>query len=128
MNISIKFFEDKFIDAIGAGIYGIYIQANNSSEELLYVGESVFVLIRCATHLYEIKKGTGYLGFKKDTIENESITLSFRLLKTETDTKKRKAIEKEIIKHKHPKMQSGISDRVKVVENMIDEMTKLLNQ
>lgn len=99
MNIKVKFFEDKFVEAIGAGIYEIYVQIN-SKEELLYVGESVFVLVRCATHLYEII----------------------------SDKKMRKAKEKEVIKDKHPRMQSGISDRVKSIENMISEMTDFLNK
>ena len=98
MDIKVKFFEDRFVEAIGPGIYGIYFQTNAENKELLYVGESVFVLVRCAAHLYEIVKGDGYLGFTK-----------------------------EIIKDRHPKMQSEISDRVKSIEDMIKEMTNLLN-
>lgn len=127
MNIKVKFFEDKFVEAIGAGIYEIYVQIN-SKEELLYVGESVFVLVRCATHLYEIIKGNGYLGFTKEMIENYNITLAFKLLISESDKKMRKAKEKEVIKDKHPRVQSGISDRVKSIENMISEMTDFLNK
>lgn len=127
MNIKIKFFEDKFVEAIGAGIYEIYIQTDGK-EELLYVGESVFVLVRCATHLYEIVKGNGYLGFKKEMIDNKTITLVFKLLISESDMKKRKSKEKEVINDKHPRMQSGISDRVKSIEEMISEMTDFLNE
>lgn len=118
MNIKVKFFDDKFLEAIGAGIYEIYVQTDNK-EELLYVGESVFVLVRCATHLYEIIKGNGYLGFTKEMIEKKNITLAFKLLISESDMKKRKSKEKEVIKDKHPRMQSGISDRVKSIENMV---------
>lgn len=127
MNIKVKFFEDKFVDAIGAGIYGIYVQTDGK-EELLYVGESVFVLIRCATHLYEIVKGNGYLGFKKEMMNDKTFTLIFKLLFSEPDTKKRKSKEKEIIRDKHPRMQSGISDRIKSIEEMIREMTDYLNE
>ena len=127
MNLKVKFFEDKFVDAIGAGIYEIYVQSYGK-EELLYVGESVFVLVRCATHLYEIAKGNGYLGFTKEMIENNNITLVFRFLISESDKKERKAKEKEVIKDKHPRMQSEISDRVKSVEKMISEMTEFLNE
>ena len=95
---------------------------------MLYVGESVFVLVRCATHLYEIVKGNGYLGFTKEMIESNNITLVFELLTSESDKKKRKAKEKEVIKDKHPRMQSEISDRVKPIEEMIGEMTNLLNE
>lgn len=45
MNFKVKFFEDSFLDAIGAVVYEIYIQKDDN-EELLYVGESVFVLVR----------------------------------------------------------------------------------
>lgn len=127
MSFKVKFFEDDFIDAIGAGIYGIYVQTNGR-EELLYIGESVFVLVRCATHLYEIAKGNGYLGFTKERIENNNIVLVFKLLDSEPAQKKRKEKEKEFIIIKHPQMQSGISDRVKSVENMINELTNILNE
>lgn len=127
MNIKVKFFEDKFVEAIWAGIYEIYIQTDGK-EELLYVGESVFVLVRCATHLYEIAKGNGFLGFKKEMFNNNTITLAFKLLTSESNMKKRKSKEKEVIKDKHPRMQSGISDRVKSIEEMISEMTDYLNK
>ncbi|MCI8848852.1 MAG: hypothetical protein HFF86_06205 [Oscillibacter sp.] len=127
MDIKVKFFEDSFVEATGPGIYGIYFQTNTENKELLYVGESVFVLVRCATHLYEIVKGDGYLGFTKEIIERNNITLAFELLLSESDKKRRKAKEKEIIKGRHPKMQSEISDRVKSIEDMIKEMTNLLN-
>lgn len=127
MKIRIKFFESNFVEAIKAGIYEIYIQVNGK-EELLYIGESVFVLVRCATHLYEIAKGNGYLGFTKDRIENENITLVFKLYRPIVDKEIRKKTEKTLIAEKHPVMQSGISDRVKSIENMIDELTNLLNE
>lgn len=127
MSFKVKFFEDDLIDAIGAGIYGIYVQTNDR-EELLYIGESVFVLVRCATHLYEIVKGNGYLGFTKEGIENNNILLIFKLFAAEPDQKKRKEKENKLIKLKNPRMQSGIRDRVKSVESMIIEMTKLLNR
>ncbi len=127
MSFKVKFFGDDFIDAIGAGIYGIYVQTNDR-EELLYIGESVFVLVRCATHLYEIVKGNGYLGFTKEVIENNNILLVFKLFVSEPDQKKRKEKENKFIELENPRMQSGIRDRVKSVENMIIEMTNILNR
>lgn len=127
MKIKIKFFEDRFHEAIEAGIYEIYLKVNQK-EELLYIGESVFVLLRCATHLYEIAKGNGYLGFTKEHIENDNITLIFKLYDSIDDQKIRKTTEKKLIAAKHPAMQSGISDRVKSIEKMIDELTNLLNE
>ena len=129
MNFKVKFFEDSFLDAIGAGVYEIYIQ-RNGDEQLLSVGESVFVLVRCATHLYEIVKGKGYLGFNKENLENDCFTLVFKLYSMEPDEAKkkqsRKQKEKEVIEKKNPIMQSGISDRVKSIEEMINQMTLFL--
>lgn len=128
IKIKVKFFEDDFIEAIGAGVYGIYILQKDSKEKLLYVGESVFVLVRCATHLYEIVKGNGYLGFQQKMFESNSITLTFKLLLSESDKKKRKAQEIEFIKNLDPAMQSKIKDRVKPIEDMVNKMTDLLNE
>ncbi len=124
MNIEVKFFEGNLTKAIGAGIYGIYAE-HNGKRELLYIGESVFVLVRCATHLYEIAKGIGYLGFSQEKL-NEDIIIEFELLLEENNRGVRKAKEKEKIKDMHPIMQSGISDRVKPVEEMIDALVKML--
>ncbi len=126
MALKVEFFENKFVKAIGAGIYGIYIK-NNNTEELLYIGESVFVLVRCAIHLYKIVEENGYLGFTKDMLDNNDIELIFKLLDLEPDISKRKKKEKEFVKEKKPRLQSGISDRVKPIEEMIGEITKLLD-
>lgn len=126
--MKIKFFEDNFVEAIKAGIYEIYIQINGEEEKLLYIGESVFVLVRCAAHLYEITKGNGYFGFTKERIKNDNITLVFKLYCSIDDKEIRKKTEKELIAEKHPIMQSGISDRVKSPENMVAELTNLLQK
>lgn len=47
---------------------------NKEEENLLYLGESVCPLIRCATHLYETNKEKGYLEFTKEILEYEDIT------------------------------------------------------
>ena len=125
--MNIRFFENQLEDAIGAGIYEIYIQ-KNGKEDLIYIGESVFVLVRCAMHLYEMRKGEGYLGSTKDFLDSTDITVVFKLLMNESDRRKRQTKEAELVKEKHPKMQSGIKDRVKSIEAMIDEMTLLLNE
>jgi len=126
MNIIIDFFKNDLIQAIGAGIYEISIYKNNKST-VLYIGESVFVLVRCASHLYELKKNPEYFGFTKDTIEDSSITLKFRLIKKEDDRTLRKKIEKELIKENKPLSQSGISDHQKSVEEKILSLTYFLD-
>ncbi len=125
MSLKVEFFQDDLVDAVGAGIYEIYVKKDDKLQ-LIYVGESVFVLVRCGTHLYEIKKGKGYLGFTKDFLDNYEIELVFKLNSLEADRTKRKANEKEIIKEKNPLQQSGVSDRTKTVEQMINDMAEFL--
>lgn len=127
MNIKVHFFEDRLVDAVGAGVYEIYAKINDK-EELFYVGESVFVLVRCATHLYEISKGKGYLGFTEEMIKKDNITLIFNLHDNIANKADRVKIENELIATKNPRMQSGIKDRVKSIEDMIDELTNFLNR
>lgn len=127
MKIKVKFFEERLVDAVGAGVYEIYAKIDDK-EELFYVGESVFVLVRCATHLYEISKGNGYLGFDKEKIEKENITLIFKLYDNVASKNDRTRIENELISIKKPRMQSGIKDRVKPIEEMIAELTNFLNE
>lgn len=127
MKIKVQFFEERLVDAVGAGVYEIYAKTDNK-EELFYVGESVFVLVRCATHLYEISKGKGYLGFDKEKIEKDNLTLIFKLYDNVSSKIDRTVLEKELIDTKKPIMQSGIKDRVKPIEDMIDELTNFLNE
>lgn len=127
MNIKVQFFEDSLVNAVGAGVYQIYAKTE-TKEELFYVGESVFVLVRCAAHLYEISKGKGYLGFTKEKIENDNITLIFKLYNNVENKADRIKLENELIDTENPRMQSGIKDRLKPVEAMIEELTNFLNE
>lgn len=126
MNIKVEFFQDDLIKAIGAGIYEISINQNNKSE-VLYIGESVFVLVRCASHLYELKKKPEYFGFTDKTIDNPGITLKFCLIEKNDDSASRKKRELELIKARKPLSQNGISDRQKNVEDKIEALTQFLN-
>ena len=115
MKIQINFFNEKFIEAIGAGIYKISIRYNDK-QELLYIGESEFVLVRCAAHLYELKKKPEYLGFDKNSIENEKIVLDFALIEQKEKQHQRRKLEIQYIDIYKPIMQSGIKDRMKSIE------------
>lgn len=99
--MNIRFFENSLENAIGAGIYEIYI-LKNGKEELIYIGESVFVLVRCATYLYEMKKGEGYLGFTKDMLDRADLTVVFKLLMNENDRRTRQTKESELVKKSIP--------------------------
>ena len=125
MKIKIEFFKDKFIDAIGAGIYKVTVEYKNNSN-LIYIGESVFVLVRCATHLYKLKNNPSYFGFNDETIENEDIVLKFELIESNSDTKERKAKENQLIKEMKPSMQSGIKDRM-IQGEKIDVLARVLD-
>lgn len=125
MKIQIEFFKQDLVDAIGAGVYEICVCKNGKSSTL-YIGESVFVLVRCASHLYNLKKNPEYLGFTKETIEDSEISLCFHLLKQEKNAIERKKEEKKLVKEKSPLSQSGISDRQKNTEERIEALTNFL--
>ncbi|MCT6818034.1 MAG: hypothetical protein M3043_16690 [Lysinibacillus fusiformis] len=126
MNITIQFFQRDLIPAIGAGIYEISVYKNDESR-VLYIGESVFVLVRCASHLYELNKDPKYFGFTEETIRDSDVKLKFRLLEKVNKRDLRKKREKELIKEKAPLTQSGISDYQKSVEDKISALTSFLN-
>lgn len=70
----------------------------------------------------------GYLGFDKDKIEKDNITLIFKLYDNVSSKKDRIALEKKLIDTKKPIMQSGVKDRVKSIDDMKDELTNFLNE
>lgn len=126
MKIGVRFFENNIVEAISGGIYKISVQANGE-EELLYIGESFSMLIRCATHLYSLKKNPEYFGFTEETIDREDIVIIVEKLEKEADMKLRKDKEKKYIKDLHPIMQSEISDRMKSVDDKISALEKFLS-
>lgn len=126
MNIKVEFFQDDLIQAIGAGIYEVSVY-KNKKPKVLYIGESVFVLVRCASHLYELKRKPEYFGFTDKTINDPGITLKFKLIEKNSNNVSRKKRELEFIKERRPLSQSGISDRQKNVEDKIEELTQFLN-
>lgn len=79
MKINIEFFHDDFINAIGAGVYEIIVSIGENSRSL-YIGESFWIIVRCATHLYRLKKNPEYFGFTSNTIDRTDITVSFKLI------------------------------------------------
>ncbi len=130
MKIKIDFFSDNFTEAIGAGIYKISVVNANGDVAPLYIGESVFILVRCATHLFELKKNPNYLGFTKKSIENPETTLKFELLCQIADKQERKHCEKELInetlKTQQLICQNGISDRMKGIDEKIEALESFL--
>jgi len=126
MKLKIEFFNKDLIDAIGSGVYDISIEANGKTKSL-YIGESVFVLVRCAAHLYEFKKNPEYFGFDNENINNDSIIFKFSLVEAiynKSDRKKREGVE---ISRCEPLSQSGINDRMKDIESKIIALREFLD-
>lgn len=132
MKIKIDFFSENLVKAIGAGIYKVSVIKPNGDEAPLYIGESVFVLVRCATHLFELMRNPGYFGFTQKDIENDQIILKFEMLKQIVDNQERKHLEKELIKETLKTQsiicQNGISDRMKGIDEKIEALNNFLNQ
>ena len=133
--MEICFFEGnkQFMDAIGAGIYEIKICKNKNGktkEKVLYIGESVFVLVRCAYHLYKLRKDPTYFGFTEDMSKYPDVTLRFSLLKLQDDQTSRRREEKDIISEEkeQPLTQSGKSDRMKSKEEKIAAVREFLEE
>ena len=121
----IDFFSSNFIEAIGAGVYKVSVINANGDIAPLYIGESVFVLVRCATHLFEFKKNPAYFGFNEKS-------LKFELYRQIDEQQKRKQCEKELIKEilktQQIICQNGISDRMKGIDEKIKALENFLSQ
>lgn len=126
MKIKVMFFNDQLIDVIGAGIYKIII-CKDERERILYIGESVFVLVRCAQHLFQLNKKPEYFGFTDNTIDDPEILLKFQLVDSVADKKDRKMKEKYLIDSEKPLVQSGIKDYMKRKNDKIDSVNGFIN-
>lgn len=131
MKVKVEFFKDEFCDAVGAGVYEIIVSKNGKSAPL-YVGESVVVLARCATHLFRLKSDPSYFGFQEDTIEDENITLKFTLCEFPRDRDKekkedRREIERNRITNEKPLTQSETSDKQKSKADKISALNDFLD-
>lgn len=54
MQLKIELFENDMGEALEPGVYQIEIQ-KGIKKEILYIGESVYPLVRCSEHLYNLK-------------------------------------------------------------------------
>jgi len=127
MKIKIDFFSGDLIEAIGSGVYEVAVTINGEATSL-YIGESTFVLVRCASHLYELKKKPEYFGFSDDLLGCSDIGLRFSLIIPEGDRSRRKEREKIEIEKCKPKplCQSGLSDRMKPIEEKVEALAQFL--
>lgn len=60
--MKINFFNNDIKDALKTGVYVISLTCENGQKKELYIGESVWPLVRCATHLYKVYKNPIYFG------------------------------------------------------------------
>lgn len=130
MKIKVIFFSEDLVAAIGAGVYKASVIKPDGDSAPLYIGESFSVLIRCATHLFELMRNPGYFGFTPTSIEDARITLKFEMLEQIDDSCERKHREKEIINEtlntQQIICQSGVSDRMKSIDDKVRSLTEFL--
>ncbi|MEG3297206.1 hypothetical protein [Streptococcus suis] len=112
MNLQVQFFQNDVIKAIEGGVYQISLQKVDGERRVLYIGESFSMLIRCAQHLYQLRKYPEYLGMTTETLRNQNLILMFEILELEEAMGIRRKKEKEYIKKYRPLLQSGLSDRM----------------
>ncbi len=104
MKINIDFFDGQIIDAIGAGVYQIDIKKGDKVQTL-YVGESKHVIKRCGEHLYDFSNDIRYFGFTEESINDNEITLIFRIIEKEEVTCERTIKERNLISLQNPLSQ-----------------------
>ncbi|HFI0100275.1 TPA: hypothetical protein ACGORY_000838 [Streptococcus suis] len=112
MNIQVRFFQNDVIKAIKGGVYQISLQKVGGERRVLYIGESFSMLIRCAQHLYQLRKYPEYLGMTTEILHDQNLILMFEILELEEAMGVRRNKEKEYIKKCTPLLQSGLSDRM----------------
>ncbi|CYU62314.1 hypothetical protein HO663_05885 [Streptococcus suis] len=112
MNLQVQFFQNDVIKAIKGGVYQILLQKVDGERRVLYIGESFSMLIRCAQHLYQLRKYPEYLGMTTEILRDQNLILMFEILELEEAMGIRRKKEKEYIKKYRPLLQSGLSDRM----------------
>ncbi|HEM3668012.1 TPA: hypothetical protein U1C81_001820 [Streptococcus suis] len=112
MSLQVQFFQNDVIQAIKGGVYQISLQKVDGERRVLYIGESFSMLIRCAQHLYQLRKYPEYLGMTTEILRDQNLILMFEILELEEAMGIRRKKEKEYIKKCTPLLQSGLSDRM----------------
>lgn len=127
MKMKISFFENQLAEAIGAGVYQISVR-KDQKQAVLYIGESCYMLKRCAEHLYALRTNPEYFGFTADTINTPGLTLIFEIAEAEQEQRLRKKKQYDRIKNMNPLplSQSGKSDDQKEIPDKIAAMNQFL--
>lgn len=126
--IDINFFiKDGVFDkrAISKGVYSIRLRNRDNDKEIkLYVGQSVWMIVRCAGHLHRIFTEPEYMGLTNDDLDRENFELVF---KVEEAVEQRDALRDRELHYIHelnPLTQSNTSDKqlnnkVEIVQDAI---------
>lgn len=129
--IGISFFiKDDMFDkrAIKRGIYAIKIKrAGNLKAEALYVGQSVWMIVRCAGHLYKTFHTPEYMGLSSNDLNNENLELIFEVLESVEQRDALRDRELHWIAELKPLTQGATSDRQlsnkgQIVQNAVKEL------
>lgn len=128
MNIRVHFFQNDILHAIKGGVYQISLQKDDGERRVLYIGESFSMLIRCAQHLYQLRKKPLYFGMNDEILRSQNLILAFEVLHEEVKMGIRRNKEKEYIKNIAPLLQSGISDRMLSIPKKKEAMANFLEK
>ncbi|HHW4958313.1 TPA: hypothetical protein ACU0L4_000277 [Streptococcus suis] len=128
MNIRVHFFQNDILHAIKGGVYQISLQKDDGERRVLYIGESFSMLIRCAQHLYQLRKNPLYFGMNDEILHSQNLILAFEVLHEEVKMGIRRNKEKEYIKNIAPLLQSGISNRMLSIPKKKEAMANFLEK
>lgn len=120
--------------AIHGGVYQIELLKKDKKPICLYIGESVWGVLRCGKHLYSLYDNPAYLGLKQEDLDNDLLELKFTLL-TSIEKKKRnigqdlyKTKELEAIKKYKPLTQLQTSDKQISLEDKIKRVQERMKE
>lgn len=135
MGINIRFFEKEHAfdkRAFGKGIYVIKLQKKNNPEKkpiTLYIGQSVWIIVRCAGHLYRTFKEPEYLGLTRENLEDDSLELVVQVLEAVETKENLREREKHYIRQERPLTQydnndKQISNKCEIVQKAIEALSE----
>ena len=117
--------------AIKGGVYQVELLMEGKEPICLYIGESIWIAIRCGEHIYSLYEDPAYFGLKQEDLNNEKFTIRFYVL-DEIEGKKGelgvgcyKEQELKEIQEKAPLTQLKTSDRQ--IYNINDKVKKVQN-
>lgn len=112
--ININFFiKDGVFDkrAISKGVYSIRLRNRDNDKEIkLYVGQSVWMIVRCAGHLHRIFTEPEYMGLKVDDLDRENFELVFKVEGVAEKREELSSKERDYIEKLKPLTQGKIRD------------------